>query len=112
MQCRSLTTTTCAAGAGKSNTPSTRAPSSAMKPPSSSKRYSTSFPVEIAILKWSSPTPEEAAELRRLIKSLLQGLSKLTSPEFPGWALQWNIEPAGTTTRLVFHVEPEAELPF
>lgn len=49
------------------------------------------------------------------------GLSKVTSPEFPGWAVQWVLWPrrspsgelpyASTTLRLVFHVEPEAVFP-
>jgi len=107
-------TTTFADGAGKCGTPSTRAPSSATKPPSSSRSALTSsFPIEILTLKWVSPTGQEGAELRRLILSLLQGLQKQTSPEFPGWVVVHNVyaSPTGTTTRLVFHVEPEA-LPF
>jgi len=52
----------------------------------------------------------EGAELRRLLTALMQGVHKCTSPEFPGWAVVWNLycSPTGTTTRLVFHVEPEA----
>jgi len=75
----------------------------------------SSYPLEVMTLKWVSPTGTEGAELRRLLMSLLQGMQKVTSPEFPGWAVVWNLyaSPTGTTTRLVFHVEPEQqELPF
>jgi len=73
----------------------------------------SSFPLEILTLKWVSPNQTTGAELRRLILSLLQGMQKMTSPEFPGWTVQYNLycSPTGTTTRLVFHVEPD-DLPF
>jgi len=105
--------TSFADGVGKSDTPSTRAPSSATKPPSFSRSSPSSYPLEILTLKWVSPTGQEGAELRRLLMSLLQGLQKQTSPEFPGWVVVHNVyaSPTGTTTRLVFHVEPET-LPF
>lgn len=70
----------------------------------------SSFPIEILTQKWVSPTPAAAAELRRLLCDLLQGMQKVTSPEFPGWTAVWTItasEPHGTTTRVVFHVEPD-----
>lgn len=73
----------------------------------------SSYPLEILTLKWVSPTGMEGAELRRLLMNLLQGMQKMTSPEFPGWIVQHRLysSPTGTTTRLVFHVEPEAAIP-
>lgn len=102
-------------GAGKSGTPSTQTQSS---PGMRSNQSRTSYPLEIAVLKWSSPTLQTARMLRTTVDSLMMGLSKMTSPEFPGWALSWQLfgqlenGVPSTTTRLVLYVSPEAELPF
>lgn len=84
-------------------------------PSSSRSALTSSFPIEILVLKWTSPTREEASSLRALITDLLRGAAKVTSPEFPGWRVVWKLHashPTGTTTRLLVHVEPESDLPF
>jgi len=70
--------------------------------------------LELLVMKWSSTSGAMALVLRSTILDLLRGLSKMTSPEFPGWSVQWTLYSspgAGTTTRLVVWVEPDG-LPF
>jgi hypothetical protein len=69
---------------------------------------------ELLVMKWSSLTAAHALVLRATVLDLLRGLSKMTSPEFPGWSVQWTLYSsagAGTTSRLVLWVEPDG-LPF
>lgn len=66
--------------------------------------------MELVILKWVSPTDADSRKLERSIESLLMGLSKVTSPAFPGWVVCWATYRLSTTLRLVFHVEPEADM--
>jgi len=113
VRCQSNPTTSCADGVVSCDKRSTTEQSSATKPPSSSRRSQTSsFPLEILTLKWVSMTPTETAKLIVTVREMMRALHKVTSPEFPGWAVVWNIYSGPTTTRLVFHVEPEAELLF
>lgn len=68
-------------------------------------------------MKWSSPDLATARNLRTMLDSLMMGLSKVTSPEFPGWLVNWQLfgqldnGAPSTTTRLVLYVSPDG-LPF
>ncbi len=117
MSWRSLTTS-CGAGVASSAKPSTRAESSRTKPPSSSRRLSTSsFPeTEILSLRWWT-TPEESWGLVRTLTGFLQAASdkmRVLIPQYAGWTVRWTFYGEGTSrVFLVFHVEPgDAELPF
>jgi len=67
--------------------------------------------MEILVVKWSFRTEALARAFEREIERWMCGVSKMTSPHFPGWAVVWGTYRFETTLRLVFHVEPEAVLP-
>lgn len=109
MLCRSKVTTSCEGGAGSSGTRSTQAASSRTKLPSSSMKRSGSS-MEVVVIKWSCPTVLLAKNLEATILEMWMGRSKATSPMFPGWWVGATLLRSATTVRMVFHVEPEAEL--
>lgn len=101
--------------------PSTRDSKKPTRPQSASPMHWTSSTdptgtpgLELLVQKWSSPTTAAAMLLRSTLLEMLRGMSKVTSPEYAGWSVNWTLYASsgtGTTTRLVFWAEPDA-LPF
>lgn len=99
--------------------PSTKDSKKRTRPPSASPMLWTSSTdpkgtpgLELLTQKWSSPTTATAMLLRSTLLEMLRGMSKVTSPAFAGWRVSWTLYASsgtGTTTRLVFWVEPDSD---
>lgn len=66
--------------------------------------------MELMIASWVAPTEHQAREFARMLDGILAA-AKIRSPLYPGWYVGWSTMTNSCTTVLVFHVEPEAELP-
>lgn len=66
--------------------------------------------LELMWMRWTSPTETEARILEKRLDADLAA-AKRRSNMYPGWYVGWSTYRTGCTVTVVFHVEPEAELP-
>lgn len=96
----------------------TSALSSEETTPSSSESFSTdsttstpsASPLEILTIRTVLRDSTTARGMAKRLEHYLMA-SKSRSPEFPGWYVGWNVLCTNCTVTVVFHVEPEADLP-
>jgi len=80
---------------------------------SSTKPWTLSHPqTEILWVRWTATTPAKAqAMARRLKDSLRAAKIRCPHPTYVGWYVGWNVHVSNATVLVLFHVEPEADLP-
>lgn len=68
--------------------------------------------MELLLASWVAPTEQLALQLGHELNHWLYA-AKLRSPMYPGWHVGWTTihHPGTCTVTVVFHVEPEADLP-
>ena len=66
--------------------------------------------MELMWMRWTAPTEAEARVLERNLEQDLAS-AKRRSNMFPGWYVAFSTYRTRCTVTVVFHVEPEAELP-
>lgn len=66
--------------------------------------------MELMWMRYLAPTSTDARVMARRMEADLAA-AKIRSPRYPGWYVGWNVFHHQCTVMVVFHVEPEAELP-